>query len=129
MKSAPLGKTISEVEISSISNHGFWLFLQGRELFLSFDQFPWFRKAEVGKILNVELLHEHHLYWPDLDIDLTVGSIEHPELYLSIPIIRSEADSARTGEQSAAAGIPRSAGMCFKLDLYETENCGSTERL
>jgi hypothetical protein len=29
----------------------------------------------------VELLNERHLHWPDLDIDLAVESIEHPERF------------------------------------------------
>ena len=35
----------------------------------------------MGKLLNVELPHPHHLYWPDLDVDLAVESIEHPERF------------------------------------------------
>jgi hypothetical protein len=52
-----------------------------RELFLSFKEFPWFREASVRQITNVELPNPHHLYWPDLDIDLAVESIEHTEKY------------------------------------------------
>jgi len=81
MKSAQLGKLTSEVEVTNISKHGFWLLLDGRELFLPFAEFPWFRDVPVGKLLNVELPHTHHLYWPDLDVDLAVESIEHPERY------------------------------------------------
>jgi hypothetical protein len=81
MKSAQLGKLTSEVEVTNISKHGFWLLLDGRELFLPFAEFPWFRDVPVGKLLNVELPHAHHLYWPDLDVDLAVESIEHPERY------------------------------------------------
>ena len=78
MRSAQLGKSTSEVEVTNISKHGFWLFLAGRELFMSFEDFPWFRDVPVGKLLNVELPSAHHLYWPDLDIDLAVESSEHP---------------------------------------------------
>ena len=39
------------------------------------------RVDKVGAILNVELPHPRHLYWPDLDIDLAVESIEHPERF------------------------------------------------
>src|SRR3989304_5835435 len=81
MKSAQPGKLTSEVEVTSISKHGFWLLLGGRELFLSFEEFPWFRDVPVGKLLNVELPQPHHLYWPDLDVDLAVESIEHPERF------------------------------------------------
>jgi len=50
-------------------------------LFLPFDLFPWFKEAPIGKLLNVSLPHDGHVYWPDLDIDLAVESIEHPEQY------------------------------------------------
>lgn len=71
----------SAVEVTNISAHGFWVLLSDRELFLPFAEFPWFRSAPVGAILNVERPQLHHLYWPDLDIDLSVDSIEHPERY------------------------------------------------
>jgi hypothetical protein len=81
MRSAPLGKSISDVEVTNISKHGFWLLLLGQEFFLPFQEFPWFRDVPVGRLLNVELPHPHHLYWPDLDIDLAVELIEHPERF------------------------------------------------
>jgi len=81
MRSAQLGRFISEVEVTNISKHGFWLLLGGRELFLPFKEFPWFRDVSLGELLNVELPHPHHLYWPDLDLDLAVESIEHPERF------------------------------------------------
>jgi len=74
-------RMISDVEVTNISKHGFWLFLDDRELFLPFEEFPWFREASVGAILKVERPHAHHLYWPDLDVDLAVESIESPDLY------------------------------------------------
>ena len=81
MRSAQRGKFTSEVEVTNISKHGFWLLIAGRELFLPFGEFPWFRDVPVGKLLNVELPHPHHLYWPELDVDLAVESIEHPERF------------------------------------------------
>jgi hypothetical protein len=48
---------------------------------LSLQEFPWFRDDPVGKLLNVELPPPRHLYWPDLDVDLAVESIEHPERF------------------------------------------------
>jgi hypothetical protein len=50
--------------------HGFWLFVEGEEYFLGFEDFPWFRKAPVGCLFNVEFSHSHHIYWPELDVDL-----------------------------------------------------------
>jgi len=73
------GKRTSDVEVLNISPHGFWLLLQGRELFVPFAEFPWFKTASVSHVLNVELPSQHHLRWPDLDVDLAVASIESPE--------------------------------------------------
>ena len=81
MRSEALGTNTSEVEVTNISQHGFWILLKDKELFVPFQEFPWFREASVGAILNVELPHSGHLYWPDLDIDLAVESIEHPERF------------------------------------------------
>ncbi len=81
MKSAALGLNTSPVEVTNISRHGFWLLLEDEELFLPFSDFPWFQDAAVGKILNVELPSSNHLYWPELDVDLAVESIRHPERF------------------------------------------------
>ncbi len=81
MKSETLGTHTSPVEVTHISQHRFWLLVQNRELFVPFDKFPWFKDAPVGSILKVEQPHPGHLYWPDLDIDLAVESIEHPERF------------------------------------------------
>lgn len=81
MRSAPPGASISPVEVTNVSRHGFWLFVGEREMFVPFKDFPWFREATVREITNVELPSAHHLHWPDLDIDLAVESIEHPEKY------------------------------------------------
>jgi len=80
------GNVISEVEVTNVSRHGLWLWLRDRELFLSFQTFPWFADAPIAKITNVEWPSADHLYWPDLDVDLSVRSIEHPEEF---PLVSS----------------------------------------
>ncbi len=79
MTSAAPGVSTFPVEVTNISKHGFWLLLENEELFLPFSEFPWFRDVPIGKILNVELPSSNHLYWPDLDVDLAIESIRHPE--------------------------------------------------
>lgn len=81
MTSGTLGRSTSPVEVTNVSAHGFWLFVGERELFVPFNQFPWFRDAPIRAITNVRLPSPRHLYWPDLDVDLAVESIEHPEKY------------------------------------------------
>ena len=81
MKSEKPGTDTSGAEVTNISAHGLWLLVDGCELFMPFDRFPWFKNAAVGAIANVERPQPHHLYWPDLDVDLHLDSIEHPERY------------------------------------------------
>jgi hypothetical protein len=81
MTSAARGVSTSPVEVTNISQHGFWLLLEDEELFLPFSEFPWFRDVAVGKILHVELPSSNQLYWPELDVDLAVESIRYPERF------------------------------------------------
>ena len=81
MKSEVAGKSISEVEVTNISLHGFWLLIGEKEYFLPFESFPWFKDARISEISNVSLMNEKHLFWEKLDIDLTVGMIENPDDY------------------------------------------------
>jgi len=95
MKSAARGKPTSEVEVTHVSKHGFWLLVEEREKFLSFENFPWFREATIGQLCNVELPHPHHLYWPDLDVDLAVASIDSPEKFPLISKAEQKPSSRR----------------------------------
>ena len=71
----------SKPEVTQISTNGTWLLLGEKEYFLSFDNFPWFKDASVSAIHNVSLLNANHLYWADLDVDLAVESIKHPDRF------------------------------------------------
>ena len=77
-RSAPPGKSTSQVEVTNVSSHGFWLVLEGEELFLPFAVFPWFRDTSLDKLTKVERFPPGHLYWPDLDIDISEDSIRDP---------------------------------------------------
>jgi hypothetical protein len=55
--------------------------VDGRELFLPFDEFPWFRKAAVEDIIRFERPTPAHFYWPALDVDLSLSAIENPGRY------------------------------------------------
>ncbi len=81
MSSEPLGKSTSDVEVTNVSTHGIWLLVGERELFLPYEDFPWFKDVPIGKILKVEQLMPDRFYWPDLDVDLGLESIEHPEKF------------------------------------------------
>ncbi len=76
-----LGNHTLTTEVTNVSSHGVWLFTRGKEIFMSFKDFPWFKGSPIAKIINVQEPSRGHFYWPDLDIDLGIESIEHPERF------------------------------------------------
>ena len=84
--------------VTNVSRHGFRISVGERELHVSFSDFPWFGGASVREINNVELLGRRHLYWPELDVDLTVDSLEHPDRYPLVSRSRPAAGSRRDVE-------------------------------
>ncbi len=81
MNSLAHGNSTLVVEVTNISSHGVWLFYNDKELFMSYDEFPWFKDQPVKSIINVEEQSSGHFYWPDMDVDLTIETIEHPERF------------------------------------------------
>lgn len=71
----------SAAEIIHIFSHGIWLLAGDKELFISYDEFPWFKEQPVKAIIHVEEPSPGHYYWPDIDVDLTMELIEHPERF------------------------------------------------
>jgi Protein of unknown function (DUF2442) len=76
-----LGTATSTPEVTHVSKHGFWLLLAEEELFLPFEQFPWFRQATIDQLSHVQWPSPDHLYWPDLDVDLAVQSVRQPDAF------------------------------------------------
>lgn len=79
-KSPTLGND-TLVEVTNISQHGFWLLFAGAEYFVPFDKFPWFREHPVRTIHNVVASPSGHFHWPDLDVDLSVTILTDPEKF------------------------------------------------
>jgi hypothetical protein len=75
------GTSTLAAEISHVSRHGLWVLLDTEELFLPFEQFPWFRHATIDQISSVVRPTADHLYWEQLDIDLSVQSIRDPSAF------------------------------------------------
>ncbi len=71
----------SAVQVSLVSNQGFWLLADNEELFLAYVDFPWFKEATIAQITNVQRPSADHLYWPSLDIDLSVESVRDPSMF------------------------------------------------
>ena len=75
------GSGTSVAEVTHVSRHGFWLLLDTRELLVPFVDFPRFREATIAQISAVEWPSHDHLYWPMLDVDLSIESIAFPERF------------------------------------------------
>ncbi len=100
MRSFAPGKGTSKIEVEIVSSRGFWLLIGRREYVLSFLEHPWFQDAPLSAIRNVRLLGGAHLHWPDLDADLELDAVEHPERY---PLIDRHAGASRAATSSLVA--------------------------
>ncbi len=86
MRSSKRGKNTS-VSVEGITPWGLWLFANNVEYFVDFDLYPFFRDQTLRHIQNVALIHDDHLYWPDLDVDLEIDVLQNPEKY---PLLSKE---------------------------------------
>jgi len=75
------GTNTLEVEVTNIDRHGIWIYINGKEFLMTYKDYPWFKEAKIKDILDVKLLNKTHLYWPELDIDLDVKTVESPGKY------------------------------------------------
>jgi hypothetical protein len=88
MNSLQPGTVTSTLELTSVSDAGFSIRWQGRDLIVSFDQFPWFRSETSGVLRDFQEVSPGHFYWPQLDVDLTAEMIEHPHRFPRIAVAR-----------------------------------------
>jgi len=80
MRSLKNGKSIS-ASVENITSLGIWLYVKGKEYFLNYEMYPYFKEQAISAIQNVKLLHGFHLSWPVLDVDLEIDNLENPEKY------------------------------------------------
>jgi hypothetical protein len=88
------GFATSAPEVTHVSRHGFWLLLGDEELLVRFEDFPWFRQATIDALTNVEWPSADHLYWPQLDVDLSISSIRRP---VDFPLVSRVTAAPATG--------------------------------
>jgi hypothetical protein len=89
MKSSRRGKNISKVELQAATPRGLWILVKGVEYFLPYVEFPWFKDAAIRDLELVELVHDSHLHWPSLDIDLALESLSNREKYPLVSRMRA----------------------------------------
>lgn len=64
-----------------INAQGIMLSVLGRDYFLSYNRIPWMQDAPLRSILNVQMSGPDSIEWPELDVDLEIESLQHPERY------------------------------------------------
>jgi hypothetical protein len=103
MRSRKRGSSTLPVEVFQVSSQGFWLYLAAvrKEYFLPFRQFPWFQEATYSQLSRVTVERDHILSWTELNVDLDIERIEHPERF---PLI---ARSAKVRSKSASRKEPQ----------------------
>ena len=108
MKSSALVKSIlkgtSRAEVQDVSRFGLWLYVNDKEYFLPYIKYPWFKDAKISAVYNLQFLHGYHLRWPDLDVNLELESLEHPEKY---PLTFREKPGQRWGKSQASRLVKR----------------------
>ena len=75
------GTVTLKIEVTNVSTNCLWLLLGDEELAVPFNNFPWFKKATIEQLNDVRRPTEDHLYWPQLDVDLSVESIRNPTAF------------------------------------------------
>jgi hypothetical protein len=101
MRSSKRGRSTS-ASVENISSFGIWLLVKGREYFLSYEAYPYFKDQTLRAIQGVQLLHGNHLHWKGLDIDLEIDNLENPEKYTLQSKVAARRTSKPTKARSAA---------------------------
>lgn len=73
--------TENKVEVTFLSRNGLVVRVGMQEYYLPYTKFPWFQKATVEDVFNVELRGRNRLRWEALDVDLSMSILLHPENY------------------------------------------------
>ena len=74
-------KQPTSVAVLMINVQGMLITVQGQDYFLSYNRVPWLRDARISSVLNVHMSGPRAIEWPDLDVDLEIESLRHPERY------------------------------------------------
>ena len=64
-----------------IDTQGMMLSVPGQDSFMSYNRVPRLRDARVSSALNVRMAGPNAIEWPELDVDLEIESLKHPERY------------------------------------------------
>ena len=75
------GISTSHSEVSAICAIGFWLIVDDKEFFVPFADYPVFKQAAVDQVFGFIQLSPTQFHWPQLDVDIELDALAHPERY------------------------------------------------
>lgn len=71
----------TSVSVLMINSQGVMIHVLGNDYFLSYNRVPWLKDARISDVLNIGMLGRNAIEWPNLDVDLEIESLKHPERY------------------------------------------------
>lgn len=97
MSSSLPGVSTSLSEVTNIGAAGFWLLVDDCEYFVPFADYPVFLEATVAEIYATQLIGPGQFHWPELDADIELEALEHPErfplVFQSAPTVSDNGDN------------------------------------
>lgn len=71
----------TSVSVLMINAQGIMLSVLGNDYFISYNRMPWLKDARISDVLNVQMSGRSAIEWKNLDVDLEIESLKHPERY------------------------------------------------
>jgi len=71
----------SSVKVNAVMSNGIVVEVMGSSFFLPCNSNPWFEKAAIADVFNVEMVGKTGIRWDRLDVDLAIDSLQNPEKY------------------------------------------------
>ncbi len=72
----------TSASVLMINAQGIMISVLGQDFFISYNRIPWLQDAPIRSVLNVRMSGPEAIEWPELDVDLEIDSLRHPERYL-----------------------------------------------
>ena len=64
--------------VTNIAPFGFWIIIEDKEYFISFDDYPDFKDRTINEILDFNYIPTNQLSWESLDIDIEIEALKNP---------------------------------------------------
>ena len=64
-----------------ISKFGMWIYINDKEYFINFDDYPSLAKCTVEELGNYSFDMENNIHWEELDIDIEKEALDEPNKY------------------------------------------------